>query len=149
MYLTSGVAAISKICTSLVWWTAPVKEHLTSIQRLRLAVLQSSHNLLMLIQWSRLDCPPPSRHQLVHLVLWAHWSLRIVAKQLIVVFIPNLAVHSLVFALSSRLDDALVIVVGQLSDNRSLWVQVDILPWKFIYRFCFGRLTQYICQERH
>ena len=69
-----------------------------------------------------------------------------------VVFNPRLCIDSFTFALSvrfSRLDYALVIVVGQLSDHRRLLIQVDVLPRQFIDRFCISSLTQDICEEGH
>ena len=45
--------------------------------------------------------------------------------------------------------DALVVMVGQVADDGSFRVEIEVLTWQFVDRFCIGRLAENVRKERH
>ena len=45
--------------------------------------------------------------------------------------------------------DALVVMVRQVADDGCLRVEIEVLTWQFVDRFCIGRFAENIRKERH
>lgn len=123
-------------------------------------LLRLQHHVLVEVV-SRRDSAPAGDQHLVDLGFRAHWSLQLALEKRILarngVRIQRLGLiwiilgHSttLFLLILARLDYTLVVVVGQLADDRRLLVEVDVLAGELVHRLRVDGVPEDVSEEGH